>query len=234
VLWRTDARPAPAVTARADATVREFATRRGEQTTVTLADGTRVTLAPESRMRVHPFGAVREVDLSGEAVFEVQHDERRPFLVRAGHAVTEDLGTTFLVRAYPGDTVVRVVVTEGAVALRAKAAPAGTGARLDAGEVGLLDGAGRAAVTGADVEPYDAWTRGLVVFRHATLADVAAELGRRYDVTIEFARPADVGRRVTVEMPAGPLDQVLDAVTVPLGLEHRRMNGVVVVGPAAP
>jgi transmembrane sensor len=224
---------APDVRDRTEAPVREFATRRGQQAAVTLADGSRVTLGPDTRMRVHTSAAAREVELTGEAVFDVRHDAARPFVVRAAHAVTEDLGTTFGVRAYPGDSVVRVVVTEGAVALRAVAAPAATGARLGPGDVARLDRAGLARVDAGGAEAYLAWTRGRVAFRNAVLSEVAAELERRYDVAIRFARPTDAQRRITVDMPAGTLAEVLDAVTVPLRLGYRRDGGVIVVDRAA-
>jgi transmembrane sensor len=232
--WRVAAERRSTRGGAAAAPPREFATRRGQQAVVTLADGSLVTLGPESRLRVHASGATRLVELTGEAVFVVRHDAARPFVVRAAQAVTEDLGTTFGVRAYPGDTLVRVVVAEGAVALRAATGLPGTGVRLGAGDVGRLDHAGLVAVSHGNPDADLAWTRGRVAFHDAPLGDVMTELGRRYDVAVHFARPADARRRVTVEMRAGPLGEVLDAVTVPLALVHRREGDLVVVRPAAP
>ncbi len=227
--WRLGARPRPTL---ANAAAREVVTRRGQQATVTLGDGSRVTLGPESRLRVHAFARARQVELRGEAVFVVRHDPARPFLVHAAHAVTEDLGTAFGVRAYPGDSVVRVVVEEGAVALRATAAPIGTGTRLGPGDVGRLDPNGRVAVSAGRPAADLAWARGRVVFDNAPLGDVAAEIGRRYDASVRVARAADARRRVTVDMAAGSIGEVLDAVTVPLALVHYRQGDTVVVGPS--
>ncbi len=56
--------------------------------------------------------------LEGEGYFEVTHDARRPFRVHAGDALTEDLGTRFVVRAYPELAAVDVAVAEGVVSLR--------------------------------------------------------------------------------------------------------------------
>lgn len=217
--------------------MREYVTKPGQRATIDLVDGTRVTLGVASTLRVRPFGAsapgARELFLEGEAVFDVAHDERRPFLVHAGGAVTEDLGTRFGVRAYAGDGVVRVVVAEGQVALRAAAAPAGSGALLAAGDVGRIDSAGRALVEqGADTTAHLGWTGGRLVFRDAPVADVAAQLGRWYDVRVEVA-PAVAGRRVTVNMPAGSLTAVLRAVTVPLDTRfaYDREGRTVHVGP---
>ena len=94
---------------------------RGERGRVRLADGSQVMLAAGSTLR-HPAefpSGSREVALEGEAYFAVEHDAKRPFRVRAGDLVATDLGTEFLVRAYPEDRGARVVVRSGEVAVRA-------------------------------------------------------------------------------------------------------------------
>ncbi len=100
---------------------RTYATTEGQRMSVTLVDGTRLTLAPASRVRVasdygRPAGS-REVDLEGEAYFAVIHDAAHPFAVRAHGAVARDVGTAFDVRAYPEDFGARIAVVEGAVAI---------------------------------------------------------------------------------------------------------------------
>jgi transmembrane sensor len=223
-LWRATRDTVPQGARVAEAPLREFATKPGQRATISLVDGTTVTLGVASTLRVRPYDRAapgpRDVYLEGEAVFDVAHDERRPFFVHSKGAVTEDLGTRFGVRAYSGDTLVRVVVAEGRVALRTAAAPAGSGALLGPGDLGRLDDAGRAVVErGVDAATYLAWTDGRLVFREAPLGEVATQLGRWFDVTIDV--PAGVAkRRVTLDMPARALTDVLDAVTVPLGLRY--------------
>ena len=95
-----------------------------------------------------------------------------------------------------------------------------------------LDRLGRSAVQrGVDPGWYLAWTRGRVRFRNAPLGEVAAELGRWFNVSVVVARPADARRRVTVDMPTRPLAEVLDAVTVPLKLRHAQDGERVVIRP---
>lgn len=223
-LWRVARDSSSHVAPAAEAPMREFATKPGQRATISLVDGTTVTLGVASTLRVRPYDRAapgpREVYLEGEAVFDVAHDERRPFLVHSRRAVTEDLGTRFGVRAYAGDTLVRVVVAAGKVALRPSAAPAGSGALLGPGDLGRLDDGGRAVVErGVDAAAYLAWTDGRLVFHDVPLGEVATQLGRWFDVTIDV--PAGVAkRRVTLDMPARALTDVLDAVTVPLGLRY--------------
>src|SRR6266704_1444152 len=133
--------------------MREYATARGQRGTLQLPDGTRLILAPHSRLRIPAdFGRrAREVFLEGEALFTVVHDATRPFRVRAKGALAEDIGTRFDLRAYPEDSAVAVAVAEGAVALgravesSGKVAPEGVVVR--SGEVATL--APRGVVTTA-------------------------------------------------------------------------------------
>ena len=97
-----------------------YATAAGEREAVTLVDGTRVTLAPTSRLQLPAdYGqAGREMTLEGEALFEVMHNAAHPFRVRSGRVVTEDIGTRFAVRAWDNGAAVQVAVVEGRVGVR--------------------------------------------------------------------------------------------------------------------
>ena len=214
--------------------VREFATAPGQRVTVKLTDGSQVELGVASKlqMQVTRRGR-RELHLEGEAVFDVVHDERRPFVVYAGNAVTEDLGTRFAIKAYPGDHDVQVVVVSGKVALRAARSGADTTAMaLGPRDLARLDAAGRTTVTPqVDPDSYLAWTSGRLVFHQAQLREVAEQMGRWFDVTVDVPDPAVAARRVTLDMPATSLDPVLAAVTVPLGLRAVRIDHHIVLEP---
>lgn len=220
----------------AEPAAREFATGRGQRATIRLIDGSRVELGFASTLRVRQFeSGRRELVLEGEAVFDVVHDESRPFIVHAANATTEDLGTIFSVRAYPGDGAVRVVVVSGSVALRPRTGTPGAARQetvLLPGQLALLDGRGRVRVdSGVDTSAYLAWLSGRVAFDNVPLADIAADLERRFGVTIRISDSAIAARRVTVvDMPARSVTDVLDAAVVPLGLQFRRSGDVISIG----
>jgi transmembrane sensor len=88
----------------------------GRRDSVRLPDGTRVLLAPGTTVEVVAGygGTARTVALTGEAYFDVVHDDARPFRVVAGPAVVHDIGTRFAVRHAAADRIA-VTVTEGAV-----------------------------------------------------------------------------------------------------------------------
>lgn len=210
--WLVIQHPWTALTWVAGHETRSFATASGERSALTLEDGTQVTLAPQSRLRVAAgFGVeTREVTLEGEAVFTAVHDAKRPFVVRTAQAVMRDLGTTFDVQAYRGAATTRVVVAEGRVAVR--------GVSLAAGQVAVLGSQGPAQVTsGAQVDDYLAWRTGRLVFDATPVPDVLITLARWYDVDVRVADPALAARHVTATYTNAPLDEVLTSLAATLG-----------------
>ena len=228
--WRTHAASPSAVDATALA-ARDVTTGHGQRRRVRLEDGTVVDLAPGTRLHVRASErGARDVDLQGEALFTVTHDARRPFLVHTRDGVAEDLGTTFTVRALAGDATTRVVVLTGRVSLRAPHAPADEATALHPGQLGVLRGGLPGTVaTGVDTAAYAAWVRGRLLFRQAPLRAVAEELARWYDVDVRIPDARVAARRVTLDMPARSLGDVLAAVTVPLGLRAVRTGHAVVL-----
>ncbi|MDQ0252625.1 transmembrane sensor [Sphingomonas kyeonggiensis] len=76
--------------------VQHIETKRGEQRTVALADGSKIQLDGATSIDVTMDGRSRSVALQrGEAYFDIAHEEQRPFTVRAGAATTRVLGTAF-------------------------------------------------------------------------------------------------------------------------------------------
>ena len=94
---------------------RTVTTLVAELDTVELPDGSRAILAPSSSLRytISPHTGPRELQLEGEAYFDVEHDAERPFRVRTRNVVVEDLGTVFVVREYAGDSRARTTRISG-------------------------------------------------------------------------------------------------------------------------
>jgi ferric-dicitrate binding protein FerR (iron transport regulator) len=192
----------------------EVATPRGQQARIRLGDGTQVILGVASRLRyAKEFGdSVREVTLEGEAYFTVTHDDHTPFRVRTSHAVTEDLGTEFAVRAYAEDADARVVVRAGRVAVNSQV-------QLGPGDVAIVSPNAPPIIRHySDASHFLQWTSGRVDFVNAPLSEVLVELRRWYDIDIRLAETAIGARRVTVTIGQAPVDEVLDFVARALDL----------------
>jgi transmembrane sensor len=201
-----------------------YRTDRGQRETITLADGTELTLAPGSRVRLGAgYGQPRrELWLDGEAMFVVVHDATRPFVVRTANAVTVDVGTRFVVRAYPEDRSVRVAVVDGAVALSDSGVGAGVRATLRPGMVGRVEASGVTTVAQpADIEAYTAWTHGELVFDKTPVRGAIAELARWYGVDIELADSSVAHGTITGSFEHEPVDDVLKVVAATIGATVR-------------
>jgi transmembrane sensor len=167
--------------------VREVLTASGQRAELHLADGSRVVLGVASKLRWPiTFGAhAREVALEGEALFIVTHDAARPFVVRSGNAVIQDLGTEFGVRAYVGDESVRVVVRSGSVALAPTRDSLTHRAVLEPGDLGSLAADGALRVEhGVDVGQNLAFAQGHLDLVDAPMPEVARQLERWYGVRL--------------------------------------------------
>jgi len=224
--------PAGSVTTVASQT---FSTTVGKRDSITLSDGSRVVLGPDSRLTVPPgFGsASRTVELHGDAYFDVRHDAASPFAVRVGSALIQDVGTTFMVESDDANATVVTVVT-GSVRLRAADSPSGTGVLLAAGERGSIDDAGRTSTERASSPDDDvAWTTGKLVFHDAQLSRVAAEVHRWYGVRLHVSDPSMLSQHVTTTVYTNqPVDQVLHVIELLLGakIERQGDSAVVVAG----
>jgi transmembrane sensor len=156
-----------------------YQTNIGGRETVRLADGSKVELNTDTRLKAQIDARQRTVMLrSGEAFFEVVHDAKRPFTVLAGRKRIVDVGTQFSVRR-DGDEV-RVLVTEGRVRIedtdRVTAAPV----NAPRGTV-VVASADAVLVTRKPPEAIAnelGWRRGTLIFSQESLGEAAAEFNR--------------------------------------------------------
>lgn len=102
VAQQTIAPPAPVVSP----TVHHTSNTTTKPLSITLDDGTRVKLAPQSELRYPvPFEQDRrDLTLKGQAMFYVAKDASRPFTVHAGKLATTAIGTVFRITAFAGKT----------------------------------------------------------------------------------------------------------------------------------
>jgi transmembrane sensor len=156
----------------------QFQTKVGEQHSVLLADGSRVTLNTASKIEVRLRADHRSVQLlQGEALFEIAHDPQRPFDVYAGNVVVRAVGTRFNIDRRATRTAVTVV--EGRVAMIAAGSRTGTLPVLSAGERVVVDSAGPGAVEHeVNLAEITAWTQHQLVFHHRPLGEIAEEFNR--------------------------------------------------------
>jgi ferric-dicitrate binding protein FerR (iron transport regulator) len=193
-----------------------YTTRIGQRAIVTLRDGTRVTLAPQTTLRLAQFGTQsRSVALEGEAYFEVTRAAGAPFVVRSGSLTTRVLGTRFVVRHYPEDAHAHVSVLHGKTQV---SVPSSTHAPVTL-TAGYVADAGDSTITikaDRNVVTETRWMQGELLFHDTPLPEVLATLHRWYGYQFHCTDPALTRQVITVvlstQSPAASLailEQVL-------------------------
>jgi transmembrane sensor len=189
----------------------ELKTGLGEQRSVLLDDGSRVTLNTASTIQVELRKAHRRVHLiQGEALFEIAHDAGRPFEVQVRNAVLIDVGTQFNVDMRPNGTTVTVI--DGRVAIASVDSADSAGARAGHGvpattrESLTLGPRDRLVITtsGLGAPQHDtnvasslAWTRRELMFERRPLGEVAKEFNRYNRDRIDIDSPELERQEVT-------------------------------------
>lgn len=184
---------------------------RGGEYRVVLADGTRIYLNAESRLRYPvvftPADTVRRVWVSGEAYFQVARNESRPFEVHTGHGTVRVYGTKFNVHDYADEHRTVVTLSEGSVGFLAD----GREHRLSPGGQLTRDHAtGRVEVRQVDAAVYCSWIDGMFEFNGMPLGRIMQQLARWYDIEYRFADPRLGDRLFTgIAFRKAPLSELL-------------------------
>ena len=210
--------------------MRLIATAKGQRAEIRLADGSRVVLGVDSRLHVaSDFGdSARDLYLDGTAYFDVVHDSTRPLRIHTSNAVTEDVGTRFVVTAYRASGSTQVVVESGTVTMRPVRVASASRVELTAGDMGrLAPNEAVPAVRVVDTAAYTAWMRGRLDFRDAPLSDVVAELRRWYDVDVRIGDASLGAMPLSASFDAESFRQALLVVTTVLPVRASRHGDVV-------
>ncbi|HXB08255.1 MAG TPA: FecR domain-containing protein [Puia sp.] len=207
-----------------------LATPKAGQFTLTLPDGTKVWLNNASALRypVAFTGNTRDVDLNGEAYFEVAKDAAHPFLVHttsgpAGPATIEVLGTSFNIMAYSDESTERATLVEGSI----RYSHAGRQALLKPEEQSVLDAHGNLKTLKAvNVDEVTAWKNGFFHFDHTNLESTMRQLARWYDVTVSYQgniAPQEFVGKIQRNMPLKTVLKGLEGEHVHFKLEDRKL-----------
>ena len=160
-----------------------ISTPRGGQYQVILPDGTKVWLNAASSLKFPTAfaGDTRNVELTGEAYFEVKKNETHPFFVNVDHMQVKVLGTHFNIMAYHDEPVIKTTLLEGSVQLN----EGKSSNMLKPGEQGVIKG-GDIQVAKVDVAEAIAWKNGFFEFNRASIYDIMKQISRWYDIEVVY------------------------------------------------
>jgi transmembrane sensor len=188
----------------------------GVLTKIDLPDGSEIWLNAGSTI-TYPaqFDTdVREVKLEGEAYFNIQHDQKRPFLIHSATMVTQVLGTSFNISSYPDNQQIKVTVLSGKVAVYER----GANGKAVSGKVHFVEAnqevmyqkhSHQFFTVKKEIKSIDAaaWKEGNLIFKSTELSEVIQRLERHYGTTIQTDVVLDCP--VTVNFNKEPLDRVM-------------------------
>ena len=163
-----------------------YVPRKGEFSLV-LSDGTKVYLNSDTRL-IYPVifeEGKREVELQGEAYFEVAHDSVCPFMVKTKDMTVKVLGTAFNVKSYADENRIETTLVEGKVNIiqGKQQLPLSPGEQIR-----YNPATGHLEKVKVNPLLYVSWKDGLFIFERQRLEDLFTILSRWYDVEIFFER----------------------------------------------
>lgn len=169
-----------------DVIYNDIVTTRGQQWQLELSDGTRVWLNAASSIH-YPLsfkGKERIVKITGEAYFEVVHNEAQPFKIQAGNIQIEDIGTELNVNAYTDEPSLKTTLVNGSIKIST-----GSGNRfLTPGQqaITLKDNNSIQVKKEVNVEEIISWKNGQIQFENESLQTIMRQISRWYDVNIKY------------------------------------------------
>ncbi|HAA11730.1 MAG TPA: hypothetical protein DCE41_08550 [Cytophagales bacterium] len=194
------------------------ATAAGERKTITLPDGTTVSLNAASEISYPAEFAsdARLVKLSGEAFFEVTRKPAQPFTITTEAVTTTVLGTSFNVLAYPEETL-RVTVTTGKV----RVATAQEAVELAPNEQAIYsyieDTLQKDTV---NAESAQAWRTGKLMLNRLSFTEAIPVLERWFGITITLKEPKIGDCVLVANYQDATLEEVLESLKFILEIEY--------------
>lgn len=201
----------------------------GSRSKIILADGSQVWLNAGSKL-IYPSRFVdkkREVYLVGEAFFDIEKNDRMPFIVKSLNVEVEVLGTRFNVSAYPEDNSIQTVLVEGSVHVNlTNAGRFEKGVTLIPGQMALVNKKNdKTKIYDVDTDYYTLWIGGLFSFTNTDLNRVLKRLERYYNIGFSYTDPLDGTIKVSGKLDVTKdREEVFEYLTRLTGLDFEKIN----------
>lgn len=162
-------------------------TPRGGQYRITLPDGTSVWLNAASSLSFSLMSdkmRTRNVELTGEAYFEVAEDRRRPFIVKTAQTEVEVLGTHFNISSYADESAAKTTLVKGSLRVINRNSKIESILRPGQQSTVVKD---KLTIEPADIENTLAWKDGYFKFTdQENITEIMAKVARWYNVRIIY------------------------------------------------
>ncbi len=202
-------------------------TNSGEIATITLPDGTEVTLNKNSTLTYDwsdRFQATRSVHFRGEGYFQVRKQANRPFAITTPMTRVEVLGTAFNLKNYAENEIAIVEVNEGSVAFKER--NSSEQIIVLPHEQGICDPQNSKGIDKVSVRNLNAhsWMTKELSFRNTPLQEIIDDLEKHYNVQIEILNDALATCKYTTHFKNDSIEQVLQVLQASFGLSVRQAD----------
>lgn len=201
-------------------------TKRGETKKLILSDGSSVWLNGNTSIRYPErfLGEKREVELiEGEAYFDIKHNERKPFQVKAGKTLTNVLGTAFNITSYHWLGTINVSVSKGKVAVN-------NHILLPNDQLAYSKANGESRVRKMQSSKVISWMQGQLVFNNESMQSLARQLEDKFFVEIRFADKKIAESHITGRFEwSESIYNILEAISLTNGLSYETKGSVITI-----
>lgn len=196
----------------------------GEIKSVKLPDGSVAWLNAQSQMSYpEKFTNKREVEISGEVYFEVEHDEKNKFTVHSKYVNIEVYGTKFMVSTYSDNPNVSTCLFEGSIAMEVPTIKKTM--ELRPGNLVTLEKSTMIISKEENgAEGLNKWISGGISFYNEPLSEIAKKLQRKFGVEVAVEGSKIQSMKLTADFEEENLDQILTYMCSYSGLKYEKTN----------
>lgn len=236
----------------------EITTKNGSKTNLLLPDGTKVWLNADSKITYNKsYGnRVREVELTGEAYFDVVRNAERPFIIHTAKMDIKVIGTAFNVKCYPGEKTTETSLIRGSIEVTLKDRLEKIMLKPNEKLVINNDEIAERIITSptSGIKPSKvqqqkpiislshltfypsdstvietAWTQNKLVFSSETFEEIALKMERWYNVKIDFADEYLKNERLTGNFEKETITEALTAMQLTTAFSFTIKNDQIII-----
>lgn len=189
-----------------------IAANQGEKANVVLPDGSKVDINSASKIiYFNDYNKVsRNLQLDGEAYFDVKHDKTKPFVVKCHDIRITVLGTTFGIRAYKDDRFISVVLKTGKIILQTPSEYI----VMHPNERIVYDCSTQTTETETVVaSEYVNWRQDRLRFDDETIEEIMRVISRTHNINIRFSNDSLKKQRFTGTLDNKNIETVMNMIS---------------------
>lgn len=208
-------------------------TDKGVKGKVVLPDGSTVWLNSDSKL-IYPdnfTGDLREVEISGEAYFEVKKDSTKPMLVKTSKGFTIRVtGTTFSIKSYENDLVSKAILYNGSIELITNSGGDKEEVVLDLkpNDCATIAVDGTTKITRIEKTTDIAWLKGEIIFEDTPMVEVLKVIERWYGKKFEVKDSSFYNYKLNASFKSESLVQILDIINLCTSVKYRIVEDKVI------